>query len=38
MNLIEKIIYIADLIEEDRDFPGVEELRNLVYSKELDKA
>ena len=33
MNLIEKIIYIADLIEEDRDFPGVEELRNLVYSK-----
>ena len=35
---IEKIIYIADLIEEDRDFPGVEELRDLVYNKELDKA
>lgn len=38
MNLIEKIIYIADSIEEDRDFPGVELLRELVYSKELDKA
>ena len=38
MNLIEKIIYMADLIEEDRDFPGVELLRELVYSKELDKA
>ena len=38
MNLIEKIIYIADSIEEDRDFPGVEELRTLVYNKELDKA
>ena len=35
--IIEKIIYIADLIEEDRDFPGVEELRDLVYNKELDK-
>ena len=30
MDIIEKIIYIADLIEEDRDFPGVEELRDLV--------
>ena len=38
MNLIEKIIYIADLIEEDRDFPGVEELRDLVYNKQIDKA
>lgn len=38
MNLIEKIIYMADLIEEDRDFPGVELLRELVYSKQLDKA
>ena len=38
MSLIEKIIYIADLIEEDRSFPGVELLRKLVYSKELDKA
>ena len=38
MDIIEKIIYIADLIEEDRDFPGVEELRDLVYNKELDKA
>nr|WP_317331273.1 bis(5'-nucleosyl)-tetraphosphatase (symmetrical) YqeK [uncultured Romboutsia sp.] len=38
MNLIEKIIYIADLIEEGRDFPGVGVLRDLVYNKELDKA
>jgi len=38
MNLLEKIIYIADLIEEDRDFPGVKELRDLVYTKQLDKA
>ena len=26
------------MIEEDRDFPGVEELRNLAYNKQLDKA
>lgn len=38
MSLIEKIIYIADLIEKDRKFEGVEELRNLVFKKELDKA
>ncbi len=38
MNLIEKIIYIADLIEEDRSFPEVELLRELVYNNELDKA
>ncbi|MFL0195786.1 bis(5'-nucleosyl)-tetraphosphatase (symmetrical) YqeK [Clostridium sp. WILCCON 0269] len=28
MNLLEKIIYIADYIEPSRNFPGVEELRN----------
>lgn len=38
MNLIEKIIYIADIIEEDRDFPGVDLLRELVYSGRLDEA
>ena len=27
-----------DIIEKNRDFPGVEELRDLVYNKELDKA
>lgn len=38
MTLLEKIIYIADLTEKDRDFNGVEELRYLVENKELDKA
>lgn len=32
MSLLEKIIYLADYIEPTRDFPGVEELRKLVYS------
>jgi predicted HD superfamily hydrolase involved in NAD metabolism len=38
MNLLEKILYIADLIEEDRSFPGVELLRELTYEGSLDKA
>ncbi len=29
MNLLEKIIYVADYMEPNRDFPGVEELRHL---------
>ena len=29
MNLLETIIYVADYIEPNRDFPGVEELRRL---------
>lgn len=37
MSLLEKIIYIADYIEPNRDFPGVDELRELAYS-DLDKA
>ena len=32
MNLLEKIIYVADYIEPNRDFPGVEELRRLAYT------
>ncbi len=32
MNLLEKIIYVADYMEPCRDFPGVEELRRLAYS------
>ena len=32
MNLLEKIIYVADYMEPNRDFPGVEELRKLAYS------
>ena len=32
MNLLEKIIYVADYVEPNRDFPGVEELRALAYT------
>ena len=32
MNLLEKIIYVADYMEPNRDFPGVEELRRLAFS------
>lgn len=38
MSLLEKIIYMADLIEEDRNFPRVEELRELTYSGKLEEA
>lgn len=37
MSLLEKIIYMADYIEPNRDFPGVEELRRLAY-EDLDAA
>ncbi len=37
MTLLEKIIYIADYMEPNRDFPGVEVLRELV-GKDLDAA
>ena len=32
MNLLEKIIYVADYMEPNRNFPGVEELRALAFS------
>ena len=32
MTLLQKIIYVADYMEPCRDFPGVEELRNLAYT------
>ena len=32
MNLLETIIYVADYMEPNRDFPGVEQLRALAYS------
>ena len=32
MSLLEKIIYLADYIEPNREFPGVEELRKLSYA------
>ena len=37
MSLLEKIIYVADYMEPNRDFPGVEELRRLAFS-DLDGA
>ena len=37
MNLLEKIIYVADYMEPNRDFPGVENLRALAYT-DLDAA
>ena len=37
MTALEKIIYIADYMEPCRDFPGVEDLRQLAYT-DLDKA
>ena len=36
MTALEKIIYLADYIEPTRDFPGVEELRKVVY-EDLDR-
>ena len=37
MTLLEKIIYMADYIEPNRDFDGVDELRRLAYEN-LDEA
>lgn len=37
MTLLDKIIYLADYIEPNRDFPGVEELRKAAM-EDLDKA
>lgn len=37
MSLLEKIIYVADYMEPNRDFPGVETLRELAFS-DLDAA
>lgn len=38
MNLLEKIIYMADLIEDGRNFPMVDRLRELTCGKDIDKA
>lgn len=37
MNTLEKIIYVADYMEPNRDFSGVEELRQLAYT-DIDSA
>lgn len=38
MTLLEKIIYMADLIEEGRNFPRVDEFRELTYNGKLEEA
>lgn len=37
MSMLEKIIYIADYISDDRDYPGVDEMRRLAFEN-IDKA
>ena len=37
MTLLEKVIFIADFISKDRNYPGVEDMRKAAY-KSLDKA
>ena len=37
MSLTEKIVFVADAIEPGRDYPGVDEIRNVAFS-DLDKA
>jgi len=37
MSLLEKIVYIADLIEPGRDFSGIDEIRDLAY-RDIDEA
>ena len=37
MNMLERIIYVADYMEPNRKFPGVEELRRLAYT-DINKA
>lgn len=37
MNLLQKIIYVADYMEPNRDFPGVDKLRHLAFT-DLDGA
>ncbi len=38
MSKLEKIIYLSDFIEPNRNYPGVEELRKVAYHENLDKA
>lgn len=38
MNLLDKIIFIADYIEPGRSFQGIDEVRDLAYSGKLDEA
>ena len=37
MNVLDKIIFVADKIERGKDYPGIEEERELAY-KDIDEA
>ncbi|MEK7400715.1 MAG: bis(5'-nucleosyl)-tetraphosphatase (symmetrical) YqeK [Candidatus Poribacteria bacterium] len=38
MSLLDKIIYLADSAEPNRDYEGVDEIRNFAFNGELDRA
>ena len=38
MNLLEKIVFIADKISEERDYTGVKDIRECAINNQLDKA
>jgi predicted HD superfamily hydrolase involved in NAD metabolism len=38
MSLLDKIMYLADSAEPNRDYEGVDEIRNFAFDGELDKA
>lgn len=38
MNLLEKLIYLADAIEDGRKYEGVDEIRNIFINKGIDEA
>ena len=38
MSTLQKLIFTADMIEDDRTYDGVEELRKIFYTESLDKA
>jgi len=37
MSTLDKVVYLADMLEPGRDFPGVQELRRLLW-EDLDRA
>lgn len=38
MSTLEEVVFMADLIEDGRDYPGVEELRELAYNGKMNEA
>lgn len=38
MNLLEKLIYLADAVEDGRKYEGVDEIRNIFINKGIDEA